>query len=50
MFQTLFHFDTEAITTDFLSRKMIKVYGTSSDESNLVRYPFEENIEGGSLE
>ena len=45
--QTSVHSDAEAISTYLLSRKRIKVYGTSSVESNWVGYPVEENIEGG---
>ena len=46
LLHTLFHSDTEAISTDFLSRKMRKVYGTSSSESNWAEYPIEENTGG----
>ena len=48
LLQKLVHSDAEAISTDFLSRKSRNISGTSSTESNLVRYPVEENIEGGS--
>ena len=34
LLQTVFHSDADAISTDFLSRKSIKVYSTSSAESN----------------
>ena len=44
--QTFVHSDAEAISTYFLSRKRIKVSGTSSAESNWVGYRVEENIEG----
>ena len=50
MLQTSVHSDAEAISTDFNSREIRKVYGTSSDESNWVRYPVEENIKGESHE
>ena len=46
MWQILVHSDAEAISTYFLSRKRVKVSGTSSDESNWVGYPVEENIKG----
>ena len=39
-----------ALSTYFLSGKIRKVSGTSYAESNLVGYPFEENIEGESHE
>ena len=44
--QTLVNSDAEAISTYFLSSKSINVSGTSSDESNWVGFPIEENIEG----
>ena len=50
MLQTMVHSYSEAISTDFLSREIIMVYGTSFFESNWVGYPIEENIEGGSRE
>ena len=50
MLQTLVHSDTESISTYLLSRKRIKVSGTSSAESNWVVYPVDENIEGESHE
>ena len=48
MLQTSVYSDAEAISTDFFSRKIIKVSVTSSAESNWVGYPVEENIEGES--
>ena len=48
MLQKQVHSDAEAISAYFLLRKIRKVFGTSSDESNWVGYPVEENIEGGS--
>ena len=45
MLQTVVHSYAEAISKYFLSSKMIRVSGTSSNESNLVGYPIEENIE-----
>ena len=50
LLQTSVNYDAEDISTDLLSSKRIGVYGTSSDESNWVGYPVEENIEGGSHE
>ena len=50
MWQILVHSDAEAISTYFPSRKRGKVSGTSSDESNWVGYPVEENIRGESHE
>ena len=50
MLQTSVHSDAEAISTDFLSRKIIKVSVTSSTESNWTGFPVEENIEGGGHE
>ena len=50
LLQTLVHSDAEDISTDLLSRKMRKVSGTSSAESNWVWYTVEENIKGGSHE
>ena len=44
--QTLVYSDIEAISTNLISRKMRKVFGTSSAGSNWVGYPVEENIEG----
>ena len=44
LLQTSVHYDAEAISTEFLSNKKRKVSGTSSDESNWVGYPVEENI------
>ena len=48
MLQKLVHSDAEAIPTDLLSRKRIKVSGTYSAESNWVGHTAEENIEGES--
>ena len=50
MLQKSVHSDAEAISTDFLSRKRVKLSGTSSDESNWVGCPVEDKIEGGSHE
>ena len=50
LLQTLVHYDEEAISTDLLSSKRIKVSGISSAESNWVGYPVEENTEGESNE
>ena len=46
MLQTLVHSDAEDISTDFISSKIRNLSCTSSDESNWVGYPVEENIEG----
>ena len=50
LLQIVIHSYTEAISKYFLSRKIRKVYGTSSTELNCVGCPIEENIEGGSHE
>ena len=50
LLQTSVHSDAEAVSTDFLSRKGRKLFGTSSAESNWVGYPVEEKVEGGSHE
>ena len=44
--QTLVYYDAEVISTYFLSRKMRKLSGTYSYESNWFGYPVEDNIEG----
>ena len=50
IFHTVVHSVAEAISIDLLSRKIRKVSGTYSSESNQVGYPVEENIEGESHE
>ena len=50
MLHTVVYSVAEAISTDFPSRKITNLFGTSSAESNWVGYPIEENIEGGSHE
>ena len=44
MLQTSVHSDSDSISTYFLSSKSGKVYDTSSNESNWVGCPVEENI------
>ena len=50
LLHTSVHYYVEDISKYFLSRERIKVSGTSSDESNLVGYPIEDNIEGARHE
>ena len=50
MLHTVSRSDSEAISKYFLSRKRIKVSGTSSTESKWVGYPIEYNIKGESHE
>ena len=50
MLQTVVYSDADEISTDLISRKTSKVYGTSSDESNWVGYPIYYNSKGGSHE
>ena len=44
LLQKLVHSYSEAISTDLLSRKRIKVSGGYSAESNWVGYPVKDNI------